>query len=143
MTYFNQDDRQGGHKSFGGGGKRSFDDRRGGDRKMYPATCAACGQDCQVPFLPDGSKPVYCLDCFKKSTGDFSQKRPDFGGKRDFVEPKANQNQSHDVLVSINSKLERILTLMTTANKPAPASKEIVVEPVKKAKKKVKKTETV
>ncbi|MFA4827334.1 MAG: CxxC-x17-CxxC domain-containing protein [Candidatus Shapirobacteria bacterium] len=140
MTYFNQDDRQGGRKSFGGG-KRSFGDRRGEDRKMYPATCHECGRDCQVPFFPDGSKPVYCSSCFQKNQGDFSQKRPEFGGKRDFVEQKVSQNQSHDVLVSINSKLERMLTLMATANKSTPTSKEIVVEPVKKTKKVVKKTE--
>lgn len=48
------------------------DDNRGGGRfssgprEMHKATCAECGKECEVPFKPDGSKPVYCRDCFQK-----------------------------------------------------------------------------
>lgn len=35
-------------------------------REMYPATCAACGKETQVPFQPSGDKPVYCMDCYSK-----------------------------------------------------------------------------
>ena len=52
-----------GGSSMGGGGS-SFG---GGQRaQMYPAVCAACGQNTQVPFQPRGDKPVYCSDCFRK-----------------------------------------------------------------------------
>nr|MDD6336165.1 zinc-ribbon domain containing protein [bacterium] len=37
----------------------------GGSRTMYPAVCAQCGKECQVPFQPTGDKPVYCSDCFR------------------------------------------------------------------------------
>ncbi|UCG83743.1 MAG: zinc-ribbon domain containing protein [Dehalococcoidia bacterium] len=33
-------------------------------RQMYPATCASCGKDCQVPFEPRDERPVYCSDCY-------------------------------------------------------------------------------
>ena len=33
-------------------------------RPMYPATCARCGQQTQVPFQPRGDRPVYCSSCF-------------------------------------------------------------------------------
>lgn len=33
-------------------------------REMYPATCASCGTETQVPFKPSGDRPVYCKDCF-------------------------------------------------------------------------------
>nr|WP_255668574.1 CxxC-x17-CxxC domain-containing protein [Methanocella sp. CWC-04] len=33
---------------------------------MHKATCSDCGNECQVPFRPNGSKPVYCNDCFPK-----------------------------------------------------------------------------
>lgn len=33
-------------------------------REMYPATCAQCGAETQVPFRPRGDRPVYCSDCF-------------------------------------------------------------------------------
>jgi CxxC-x17-CxxC domain-containing protein len=37
-----------------------------GDRQMFQATCADCGQSCEVPFTPRGDKPVYCNECYKK-----------------------------------------------------------------------------
>jgi CxxC-x17-CxxC domain-containing protein len=37
-----------------------------GPRQMFPAVCAQCGQDTQVPFQPRGDKPVYCRDCYAK-----------------------------------------------------------------------------
>jgi CxxC-x17-CxxC domain-containing protein len=44
--------------STGGGG--------GARRQMYPATCAECGKDTEVPFEPREGRPVYCSDCFSK-----------------------------------------------------------------------------
>jgi CxxC-x17-CxxC domain-containing protein len=37
-----------------------------GPREMHKATCAECKKECEVPFKPDGSRPVYCRDCFQK-----------------------------------------------------------------------------
>ncbi|MBN1188756.1 MAG: zinc-ribbon domain containing protein [Dehalococcoidales bacterium] len=38
-----------------------------GPRQMYPAVCAQCGKETEVPFQPRGDKPVYCRDCFVKN----------------------------------------------------------------------------
>jgi CxxC-x17-CxxC domain-containing protein len=35
-------------------------------RQMYPATCAECGKQTEVPFEPREGRPVYCSDCFSK-----------------------------------------------------------------------------
>lgn len=35
-------------------------------RQMYPAVCANCGKDTEVPFQPSGNRPVYCSDCFRQ-----------------------------------------------------------------------------
>ncbi len=35
-------------------------------RQMYDAICAMCGLAIQVPFEPDGSRPVYCKECLKE-----------------------------------------------------------------------------
>ena len=35
-------------------------------RQMFPATCAECGKDTEVPFEPRTGKPVYCSDCYRK-----------------------------------------------------------------------------
>ena len=37
-----------------------------GDREMHKAVCADCKQECEVPFKPDGNRPVYCRECFSK-----------------------------------------------------------------------------
>ena len=35
-------------------------------REMYPAVCAECGRETQVPFEPREGRPVYCSDCYGK-----------------------------------------------------------------------------
>jgi CxxC-x17-CxxC domain-containing protein len=52
-------ERGGGYGS-GGGGYRQ-------QREMYPAVCATCGKNTQVPFEPRNGRPVYCSDCYSKS----------------------------------------------------------------------------
>ena len=45
-------------------------------REMFPAVCAQCGKDTQVPFQPRNDKPVYCSECFstmRSSSGYGSQ----------------------------------------------------------------------
>ncbi|MHB8960822.1 MAG: CxxC-x17-CxxC domain-containing protein [Candidatus Limnocylindrales bacterium] len=41
------------------------------EREMFSATCSSCGREAQVPFRPNGSKPVYCSDCFKTQRRSF------------------------------------------------------------------------
>jgi CxxC-x17-CxxC domain-containing protein len=38
----------------------------GARREMHPATCASCGIETRVPFLPRGDRPVYCSSCFDR-----------------------------------------------------------------------------
>ncbi|HNQ51634.1 MAG TPA: hypothetical protein P5176_05925 [Methanothrix sp.] len=33
---------------------------------MTDVTCSECGKQTQVPFKPDGSRPVYCSECYQK-----------------------------------------------------------------------------
>jgi CxxC-x17-CxxC domain-containing protein len=35
-------------------------------REMHKVTCSECGQETEVPFKPDGTRPVYCGDCYQK-----------------------------------------------------------------------------
>ncbi|MDD1752905.1 MAG: hypothetical protein LUQ38_07445 [Methanotrichaceae archaeon] len=37
-----------------------------GPREMTAVTCSDCGCQTEVPFKPDGSRPVYCQDCYQK-----------------------------------------------------------------------------
>ncbi len=44
---------------YGGGGY-------GSRRQMFPAVCAQCGKDTEVPFEPREGRPVYCSECYNK-----------------------------------------------------------------------------
>ena len=35
-------------------------------RQMFPAVCAQCGKETQVPFEPREGRPVYCSECYSK-----------------------------------------------------------------------------
>jgi CxxC-x17-CxxC domain-containing protein len=45
---------------------RTYRSSRSGSEafQKFDAVCSNCGKKCQVPFRPDGEKPVYCKDCF-------------------------------------------------------------------------------
>ena len=35
------------------------------ERVSYTTTCAQCGKEITVPFVPNGDRPVYCNDCYR------------------------------------------------------------------------------
>ncbi len=139
-------------RSFGGGnrggsgfgGNRGGFDRNRNDRQMYDAICDKCGKDCQVPFQPTGEKPVYCSNCFEKTSGrDGGSERSFGGGNRDFggnnrrFEARDTKDYSQEntrvELEMINQKLEKILAILNSQK----------INPVMEVKKikKVKKVE--
>lgn len=126
MGNFSRDDRSGGRRSFGRSdfGRRSFSDR-GGKREMHKAVCSECGKDCEVPFKPTGSKPVFCSECFeKKGRGADSGMMQDRG-----------QRRPDEQFEAINRKLDKILEMLTPVK---PEEKTIV--PQKKTRTPKKKT---
>lgn len=36
-----------------------------GPREMHKVTCSECGKETEVPFKPDGTRPVYCRECYQ------------------------------------------------------------------------------
>lgn len=65
----------GGPRKFGP--KRDFGARDGERRENYQAECADCGTRCDVPFRPDGSRPVYCKACFPKHQDTMRTRAPE------------------------------------------------------------------
>ena len=118
-----------GRRSFGGdrGGSRGGD--RGGDREMFQATCSSCGKECQVPFKPTGSKPVYCSDCFRTMGGGSDSRRDDRGPRRSGFgdrdsRPRNDQPrpQNNAQLDELNAKLDKILAVLGSSS-PAKVTK--------------------
>lgn len=100
------------------------------DREMFTAVCADCGSNCQVPFRPTNGKPVFCSNCFGEKKGA--------GNRED--RPSNSQPQNDKQLELLNSKLDKIIALLTANTVKEAVSEEIVKElseeqPVKAEKK--------
>lgn len=137
--------RFGGRSGFGRSSGRGFGDQ-GEERQMYQATCAECGNACDVPFRPTGNKPVYCRDCFSQinagpdgrsddhgKRGDRDSRRP---SARNFDRDRSNGVGGHSVehidqqFAQLNEKLDKILRRLTPSyTRPAaPVESEAMAE---------------
>jgi CxxC-x17-CxxC domain-containing protein len=60
------DDRESYGSSYGRSSGSYSSSYNSGPREMHSATCASCGREAKVPFVPRGDKPVYCSECFQQ-----------------------------------------------------------------------------
>lgn len=138
MGDFNRGNRSGGEHSFGG--RRDFNNR-GTDRPtiLHKTICSKCRKECEVPFRPTGSKPVFCRDCFRDNGGSDSRRsdkgnfsRPSFDNRFDNRSRNAESPQYKEQLEALNIKLDRILKILTPV---VPKEKAPVVQEEKIVKK--------
>ncbi len=149
MSFYN---RGGGFNRGQDSRRNSFGSRRPDRAEMFHATCDQCGKDCEVPFRPSGSKPVYCSECFE-SMGNRSssrdsvrvyERRDNFGSdnRRSFGENRGesqgNATNYRDEFLALNRKIDRILEILSEKGKKdsAPAEEETPKEKITKRIKK-------
>ena len=129
------------------GADRGYDNRdQGAEREMFQTTCSGCGDTCEVPFRPSGSRPVFCNDCFR------DQKEDGFGqsGRSEFksrpMRPERSERSEYrpapaapapgmsedtkKILIDLGLKLDRLIVAVERLSEP----KQVVT--VKKASKK-------
>src|SRR3989344_3618999 len=95
----------GGGRGGFGGGRSGFGGGREERGRMYDAICSNCGKNCQVPFKPTGSKPVFCSDCFRKNeSGGFGSRSTESSGSQ--------SGASSVELGKINTKLDKIIRIL-------------------------------
>ncbi|MES3031328.1 MAG: CxxC-x17-CxxC domain-containing protein [Patescibacteria group bacterium] len=144
---------RGGDRGGDRGGRAGFDGPRAerGPITLHSAVCASCGKTCEVPFRPNGDKPVYCRDCFagRSAMGGERSNRKDFRTegrsemKRDFNSPKPSyagaptpnttgdlQKKMEAMTVKMDKLISSIhtLTLALTQNSPIAKAIEITTE---------------
>jgi len=57
--------------------KSRFSGKDTGRPTMHKATCSKCGKTCEVPFKPNGDKPIFCNDCFdSKKNYEGNERKP-------------------------------------------------------------------
>ncbi|MFA5130356.1 MAG: CxxC-x17-CxxC domain-containing protein [Patescibacteria group bacterium] len=112
------------------GSRGSYDrDSRDRERIMFKATCAECNSACEVPFKPNGSKPVLCSNCFKRDdkprfgNNDRGGSRDDFSRKPAFDRPTAaptvNLSKLEEQVRTMNVKLDAVLKALKVNMAPA------------------------
>ena len=107
--------------------------RRDFDRPqtMFKAICSDCGKECEVPFKPNGSKPVFCRDCFQNKRR-FEGPKPEFQRRPNFDDRVPHQGpppppQYNAQFDSLNAKLDKILNLLIVK----PEVEEVINKPEK------------
>ncbi len=127
----------------------------GRDVEMFQTVCASCSKNCEVPFRPNGKKPVYCKDCFAANGGPSSDSRGSndrFAPRRDSSAPSAykpeyrkeapssGMSELVKQIESMNMKLEKLIqSLSNKAEIIKEKAVAIVEAPKAAAKKKVAK----
>jgi CxxC-x17-CxxC domain-containing protein len=125
--------------------KKSWGNDRGGDRgrgslTMYRATCAECGRNCEVPFMPNGKKPVLCTECFggnndRGGRSDFKDRAP----RREFNDSSSsitNLDELKKQLHELSVKVDKVLNLLQSSAHTKASSTEEPIIIVKKTKSK-------
>jgi len=118
------------------GGGRDFKPRRdfGGPQEMHKAICSNCGKECEVPFKPNGSKPVFCRECFQANrTGeaprnDNYSRRPDFHERPGPAQRPPEPPRFDREFQELNTKLDKLISLLS------PKEEVKVEEPVEEVK---------
>lgn len=129
---------RGGFRGGDRGGRGGF---RGGDRgpvTMHRAVCGDCGNNCEVPFRPNGDRPVLCNDCFggKRDGGDRGG-RKDFGSREprrefndrpstSFSKPAGDTSDLKKQISEMNTKIERLVNMFEKFTKAVPQGEPVI-----------------
>jgi CxxC-x17-CxxC domain-containing protein len=129
-------------------GRPAREERRGDGPELFKTTCTTCGKPCEVPFRPDGIKPVLCKDCFaqKDSSGSDQIKRypeKSFKPVRDYesapaARPTAQNNADFKLIIKqigeVEEKVNHILKLLTVTKEPVATQPTASDETIETAK---------
>jgi CxxC-x17-CxxC domain-containing protein len=146
-------------ESRGNGGGNRYENRGPKDVQLFAATCTTCGKSCEVPFRPDGTKPVLCRDCFAQKNaspsngGNFErrertdERKPErsYEAPRVPVTPgvtKAELVQLTSQIIALEAKVTELLVIVKSNQTKQETVKTPEVSeaaPVKKKTVKVKK----
>jgi len=104
---------------------------------MHKATCAQCGNSCEVPFRPFDNRLVYCNDCFQDKKGAQDNKsydrfsRKSYSDNRSFTRSGSNRNfgdgDSNDIkgqLELLSAKIDRLIRTVEAMASAGPVSPE-------------------
>ena len=90
---------------------------RPGGKPMFPAVCADCKKNCEVPFRPSPERAAYCKECYgrRKNAGNFQK----------FSSPSSFPAMEKRQLKVVNNGVGKttISELVPAKKKPKPSKK--------------------
>ncbi len=92
-------------------GGRDFSRSSFGDKQMFKATCAECGNSCEVPFKPSSGKPVFCSNCFGKT----EKGRSTSDSVHTSHAVTSSSSITREQFEMLNAKLDKILRALSPA----------------------------
>lgn len=92
--------------------KKDFADRDARRAELHEAICSSCGRECEVPFKPNGRKPVLCANCFKKEGGFDGRDRRPATSARPSYDRADNRDSVQAQLRIVNAKLDSIMQML-------------------------------
>jgi len=72
------------------------------DRPVFKTECSGCSAEIEVPFKPDGVRPVFCKDCLKNYRRKQSKLQEDLQEREGSVQPSGNTQQQTPVQTNQN-----------------------------------------
>jgi CxxC-x17-CxxC domain-containing protein len=93
---------------------RDFDDRK----EMHKTNCSKCRTQCEVPFKPNGKKPVFCSNCYVRDeaqqSGGGSFEKRSYGPERSFSRESAAPSADTIRIAAIQKELNVVHAKLDT-----------------------------
>ncbi|MBU1136545.1 MAG: phosphoenolpyruvate synthase [Nanoarchaeota archaeon] len=102
------------------------------EKESYPIKCSKCGKDSEVPFKPDGKRPVFCKDCYLEKRGIKQNKQ------KNKISEKINESLNNAIEVFKSPEQEKLTEawnfLEKTAKELSPKENQIAEKNFEKIK---------
>ncbi len=137
MAEYKKNARVGGFRPQSFGTRNSFP-----KKELFDAECEGCHTRCQVPFRPNGKKPVYCSNCFKKEEGKSTHAS---SYRSDPPAPSRELQALTKEIQTMNATIQQLIVAVDTFNRATALTLEIqkhfpAAAPIKRAPASAKKT---
>jgi len=78
--------------------------------EAHKAICDGCHAPCEVPFIPNGKKPVYCRNCYKGKETTTSFTGQPFSRPTEYHAEDASSQDLKKQFSILNTKLDRLIS---------------------------------
>lgn len=77
--------------------------------EAHKTTCDGCHAPCEVPFVPNGKKPVYCRNCYKGKDTTTSFTGQPFSAPTEYSKEDGSSDLKKQFSI-LNTKLDRLIS---------------------------------